>query len=40
MKDCDDLFLPDFMKLDSTVSKIEKRKKEDLEFLFQNMSSN
>lgn len=36
--DCDALFLPDFVKLDKIVAKLEKRKNEDLQNLYDNMT--
>jgi hypothetical protein len=36
--DCDALFLPDFVKLDKIVSKLEKKKHDDLQALYDNMT--
>lgn len=35
--DCENLFIPDFVKLDKLVTKIEKKKQEDLEYLMENL---
>ena len=35
--DCENLFIPDFVKLDKLVTKIEKKKQEDSEYLMENL---
>jgi len=37
--DCDALFLPDFVKLDKMVAKREQQKKDNLEYMYENMNT-